>query len=149
MRQRSATYFANTRVNSHTLFLCQNDNNRDIRHRNAVKYMRQPVQITGLDQPIFTKVIETIAGVQNMIVRHVDKDNINKWAPTAYTSSYQAIELYNRYFTYRNDDPHGPAIPLGRHIDPTGKLAAMAGNDIFHSEDNVVLYRTKLSGSTK
>ena len=110
--------------------------------------MRQSVRITGLGQPIFAKAIETIAGVQNTFARHVDKNNISEWAPSTYTS-YQAIEVYNRYFTYRNDDPHGPSVPLGRHIDPTGKLAAMAGNDIFHSEDNVVLYRTKLSGSMK
>jgi hypothetical protein len=76
MWQRSATYFANTRVNSPTLYLCQNDNNGDIRHRNTVKYMCQSVRITGLDQPIFAKIIETIAGIQNMFARHIDKNNI-------------------------------------------------------------------------
>lgn len=76
MQQRSATYFVNTRVNSPTLYLCQNDNNKDIRHRNVVKYMHQSVRITGLDQPIFAKIIETIAGVQNMFAHHVDKNNI-------------------------------------------------------------------------
>lgn len=148
MQQRSATYFTNTRVNSPTSFLCRNDNNGNIRHRNAVKYMRQSVRITGLDQPIFSKMIEAIAGVQNLFARQVDKNNIIEWAPSTYTS-YQAIEVYNRYFTYRNDDPRGPSVPLGRQVDPTGKLAAMAGNDLFHSEDNIVLYRTKPSGSTK
>ena len=148
MQQRFATYFTNTRVNSPTLFLYKNDNNADIRHRNGIKYMHQSVRITGLDEPNFAKVIETIAGVQNMFAHRVDKNNINEWAPSTYMS-YQAIEVYNRYFTYRNDDPSAPSVPLGRHVDPTGKLVAMAGNDLFHSEDNVVLYRTKISGSTK
>ena len=110
--------------------------------------MRQSVRITGLDQPMFAKVIETITGVENMFARHVDKNNINEWAPSTYTS-HQAIEVHSRYFTFRNDDPRSPSVPLGWHIDPTGKLGAMAGNDLFHSKDNVVLYRTKVSGSTK
>ena len=148
MWQRSTTCFVNTRVSSLTFFLRQNDNNIDTRHRNAIKYMRQSVRITGLDQPIFAKMIKTIAGVQNMFARRVDKNNINEWAPSAY-KSYQEIEVYNRYFTYRNDDPQGLSVLLGRHVDPTGKLATMAGNDLFHSDDNVVLYRTKPSGSTK
>jgi len=88
MRQRSSTYFTNTRVNSPTLFLCRNDNNGDIRHRNAVKYMRQSVRITGLDQPMFAKMIEAIAGVQNMLTRQVDKNNIIEWAPSKWRSTW-------------------------------------------------------------
>ena len=97
---------------------------------------------------MFAKVIETIAGIQDMFVCHVDKNDINQWAPSMYTS-HQAIKVHNQYFTFRNNDPHSPSVPLGQHIDPTGKLAAMARNNFFHSEDNVVLYWTKVSRSTK
>jgi len=44
--------------------------------------MRQSVRITGLDQPMFAKMIEAIAGVQNMLTRQVDKNNIIEWAPS-------------------------------------------------------------------
>ena len=50
--------------------------------------------ITGLDQPMFAKVIETITGVQNMFACHVDKNNINQWAPSMYTS-HQVIKVHN------------------------------------------------------
>jgi hypothetical protein len=81
-----------------------------------------------------------------MFSRHVDKHNIDQWEPSTYTT-YQAINISNRYFTYRSDDPHAPSVPLGRHVDPTGRLATLAGHDLFHGEDNIVLYRTKPKGS--
>ena len=55
MWQRSATCFTNTRVSPLTLIFMSNDNNVDIRYRNAIKYMHQAVRITGLDQPILRK----------------------------------------------------------------------------------------------
>lgn len=121
-------------------------NNGNIRHHNIAKYLRQSVTITGLNVPNFTKAIENLVAIQNMFARHVKNEDLDLWQPTTY-NKYPSIELTNRYFTYRIDDPHSPSIPLGPDIDPTGRLAALAGGNLFHGEDNVVLYRTKLNNS--
>jgi hypothetical protein len=125
----------------------QNTNN-DNRDPGAGKYLHQSVTITGLDEPLFTKAIENLAKIQTMFERHVDKNDFDHWTPSTYTT-YPAIELKNRYFTYRTDDPQGLSVPLGENIDPTGRLVALAGTDLFHGEDNVVIYRAKLAGSTQ
>ena len=129
-----------------TLMINSNTNKSDVRHNNAAKYINQSVTITGLDEPHFAKAIENLAAIQTLFEHHIDKNDFDHWLPSRYTT-YPAIELSNRYFTYRKDDPHGPSVPLGENIDPTGRLAALAGANLFHSEDNVVLYRAKLAGS--
>ena len=121
-------------------------NNGNVRHHNIAKYLRQSVTITGLNVPNFTKAIENLVAIQNMFARHVKNEDLDLWQPTTY-NEHPSIELSNRYFTYRIDDPHSPSIPLGPDVDPTGRLAALAGGNLFHSEDNVVLYRTKLNNS--
>jgi hypothetical protein len=126
----------------------RNANNGDIRHHNAAKYMHQSVHITGLNDPLFVKALENLAAIQNMFERHVDKNNFDHWSPIIH-ASYPGIELRNRYFTYRRDDPHALSVPLGQNVDPTGRLAALAGPNLFHGEDNVVVYRAKLAGSSK
>jgi hypothetical protein len=125
----------------------QNTNN-DNRDPGAGKYLHQSVTIMGLNEPLFTKAIENLAKIQTMFERHVDKNDFDHWTPSTYTT-YPAIELKNRYFTYRTDDPQGLSVPLGENIDPTGRLVALAGTDLFHGEDNVVIYRAKLAGSTQ
>ena len=128
------------------LFIALNQmlNNGNVRHHNIAKYLRQSVTITGLNVPNFTKAIENLVAIQNMFARHVKNEDLDLWQPTTY-NEHPSIELSNRYFTYRIDDPHSPSIPLGPDVDPTGRLAALAGGNLFHSEDNVVLYRTKLN----
>ncbi|KAH6894773.1 hypothetical protein BKA70DRAFT_1375752 [Coprinopsis sp. MPI-PUGE-AT-0042] len=53
------------------------------------------------------------------------------------------LDLSNRYFTPRSDDPYGSSIPMDTAIDPTG-------TELFHGEDNEVKYferkRSKESG---
>jgi len=132
----------------HSVIVTNRNTNNDNRDRNAGRYMHQSVTITGLDEPLFAKAIENLAKIQSMFDRHVDKTDFERWIPSTYTT-YPAIELKNRYFTYRNDDPQGPSVPLGENVDPTGRLAALAGTDLFHSEDNVVIYRAKLASSTQ
>jgi hypothetical protein len=126
----------------------KNANNDNIRHRNAAKYMHQSVHITGLNDPLFVKALENLAAIQNMFERHVDKNNFDHWSPISHATN-TAFELKNRYFTYRRDDPHALSVPLAQNVDPTGQLATLAGPDLFHGEDNVVVYCAKLAGSSK
>ena len=110
--------------------------------------MHQSVTITGLNEPLFATALENLAKIQSMFDRHVDKNDFERWTPSTYTT-YPAIVLKNRYFTYRDDDPQGLSVPLGENVDPTGRLATSISTDLFHSEDNVVIYRAKLASSTQ
>jgi hypothetical protein len=110
--------------------------------------MHQSVTITGLNEPLFAKAIENLAKIQSMFECHIDKNDFEGWIPSTYTT-YPAIELKNRYFTYRNNDPQGLSILLGENVDPTGRLAVLARTDLFHSKDNVVIYRAKPASSTQ
>jgi len=132
----------------HSIIVTNRNTNNDNRDCNAGKYLHQSVTITGLNEPLFAQAIENLAKIQSMFERYVDKNDFDRWIPSTYTT-YPAIELKNRYFTYRNDDPQGLSIPLGEDVDPSGRLAALAGTDLFHSEDNVVIYHAKLASSTQ
>ncbi|KIM72994.1 hypothetical protein PILCRDRAFT_81471, partial [Piloderma croceum F 1598] len=129
------------------------------RHRNAAKYMHQSVHITGLNDPLFVKALENLAAIprgtcaqnplhNNIFERHVDKNDFDHWSPISHATN-TAIEFRNQYFTYRHDDPHALSVPLTQNVDPTGQLATLAGPDLFHGEDNVVVYCAKLAGSSK
>jgi hypothetical protein len=110
--------------------------------------MRQSVAITGLNEPTFAKAIDELISIQNLFARQVNKDDLELWQPPIY-DKFPSVELTNRYFTHRNDDPHASSVPLGQNVDPTGKLTAFAGREFFHSEDNVVRYQSKSTDSTK
>jgi hypothetical protein len=103
--------------------------------------MRQSVSITGLNEPLFTKSIESLLNMQNLFARNIGDDCLELWKPLSYRdSSYQSIDLGNRYFTSRRDDPHGSPVSFAHGVDPYGKLAAMGSGDLFHGEDNDVCY---------
>lgn len=50
------------------------------------------------------------------------------------------VEFSTRYFTSRQDDPHGVEIPFNRTEDPIHILGSMKNNTYFHGNDNKVLY---------
>jgi len=97
---------------------------------------------------MFAKAVEELTSIQNLFARQVNKDDLELWQPPSY-DKFPSIELTNRYFTQRSDDPHASSVPLDGSVDPTGKLTALAGREFFHGEDNVVLYRAKTTESTK
>jgi hypothetical protein len=83
---------------------------------------------------------------QNLFVCHIKNEVLELWQPTTYNRN-PLIELSNGYFMHKIDDPHSLSIPFIPDVDPTRWLTALAGGDLFHSEDNVVLYCTKLNNS--
>lgn len=39
-----------------------------------------------------------------------------------------------------------PSISLGADIDPNGRLMSLAGNELFHGEENQIRYMAKTTG---
>lgn len=107
--------------------------------------MRQSVSITGLNEPLFIKAIDNLLTMQNMFARGIGEDCLDFWQPLSY-ADYQSIDLGNRYFTSRKDDPHGSSTSFRCGVDPHGRLAALAGNELFHGEDNDVCYFERVPG---
>jgi hypothetical protein len=101
--------------------------------------MRQSVSITGVDEPLFIKAIDNLLAMQNTFARNIDENCIDSWQPSSY-AGYQSIDIGNRYFTSRRDDPQGTPISFTHGVDPQGKLSALAGSELFHGEDNDVCY---------
>jgi len=83
--------------------------------------------------------------MQNLFARNIDETRLDLWQPSQYTS-YQSIDIGNRYFTGRKDDLAGNPIPFKHGIDPQGKLTGMAGRDLFHGDDNEVCYFGRVAG---
>jgi hypothetical protein len=97
---------------------------------------------------MFNKAVENMISIQNMFARRIGENNLDIWRPSSF-QGYQSVDLSNRYFTCKRDDPNGTVIPFSSGIDPHGKLSALGGNNLFHGEDNHVLYFEQLPGTTR
>ena len=69
-----------------------------------------------------------------MFTCYIENKDLKPWQLTTYNRN-PSINLSNL------------CIPLVADVDPTGWLAALPRGNLFHSEDNVVLYCTKLNNS--
>jgi len=55
----------------------------------------------------------------------------------------------NRYFTpHRGAPPGSIAVPFSSDVDPHSYLFKAGGSTLFHSEDNIVGYYTKVLDQT-
>lgn len=104
------------------------------------KFLRQGIQLTGLDSQSFKNAIESITTVHNEFSRVFQEDTIHLWKHDAYLT-YPAINIYNRYFYTTQDCPQQASVPFGDNIDPSHKLSALAlASGLVHTIDNQVEY---------
>jgi len=102
-------------------------------------YLRQTVQVTGLNLPLFETCIDNMQHHRQVLSRQVPEGDMEAFSPNT-SLSYPSIEFGTRYFTSRRDDPLSAAMPFDHAIDPKGILTSMIANRYFHGEDNKVLY---------
>lgn len=107
--------------------------------------MRQGVSITGLGSPTFSKALDCAFQIFGLFSRHVPENKLQEWKIETY-NDHPSLDLSNRLFTPRKDDPMSPSISLGADIDPNGRLMSLAGNDLFHGEENQIRYMAKTTG---
>ena len=103
------------------------------------KYIRQAIQLTGLDTMAFGASIENIYKVHDIFSRNFPENALQPFAVDHFMD-YTCVNLATRYFTSRRDDPYTPAISIPREIDPNGVLTATSNDAYFFGPDNEVQY---------
>jgi hypothetical protein len=83
--------------------------------------------------------MESLLEIQSMFSRSFAEGTMEALSPDTFLS-YPRLNIANRYFTSRRDDPYSVAIPFGSAIDPKGILADLANESWFHAPDNDVVY---------
>lgn len=99
--------------------------------------------MTGLGTPSFQKAIDNIYKLFAIFARNIQQGKIQMWGPQEHEGAV-ALDLSNRIFTSRRDNPTGKAITMGAHIDPNGLLLNLAGHNMFYGEENVVEYAQRV-----
>lgn len=108
--------------------------------KTKARYMRQGVTLAGLDTQVFDKALDNMGRLYAEFSRYVGESEL---APIGFITAGgggSSVDISNRYFTSRGEDPHSPGIPFDPSVDPTGALASCTGHDLFHGEDNEVQY---------
>ncbi|KAH6907176.1 hypothetical protein BKA70DRAFT_1428145 [Coprinopsis sp. MPI-PUGE-AT-0042] len=112
--------------------------------RNAAKskarYLKQGVSLTGFNVPSFSTAVEKIGMVYAEFSRNVGEFDLAPLSLVTLGHEGPSIDVANRYFTSRKDDPYGKALEFGTGIDPSGILTSCLGQDLLYGEDNVVEY---------
>lgn len=103
------------------------------------QYLKQGISLTGLGTPSFQKAIDNVYNLFAIFARNVPQGKLQLWSPQEH-DGVKALDLSNRIFTSRRDDPTGKAIAMGPLIDPGEKLLSLAGDSLFYGEENVVAY---------
>ncbi|KAF8324385.1 hypothetical protein F5887DRAFT_1086610 [Amanita rubescens] len=111
--------------------------------QNRKRFLRQSVTLTGCGTPTFEQGLKTIMDVQALFDRHIPANKIDECTFIDKCDKHLGIHLTNRYFTPRWESPAEEAVPFTTDVDPSGILAALAGHDFFHGEQNIVKYHDR------
>lgn len=106
-----------------------------------IRFLRQSLTLTALNNTIYDKLIENIATVHGIFGRAVGP---KKLQPSTISSTIEddiaVIETSNRYFMPKKDAGSAQSVDFMADIDPHDYLATAAASDYVHTQDNSVLY---------
>ncbi|KAF8075764.1 hypothetical protein FPV67DRAFT_1407739 [Lyophyllum atratum] len=109
--------------------------------RSKIKYLRQNITLSGLGTPTFRDAMRSTGEIFGLFDRQFNEGFLQPWVATMDPSGGEdLLEASNRYLTPKRDASAASAVEFDHEVDPKGTLQAMAGNDHFHTDDNVVLY---------
>jgi hypothetical protein len=78
--------------------------------------------------------------VQKLFNHHIPANKLDECTVVDKCGNALGVHLSNRYFTPRRESPDEAPVKLTTDIEPSGFLAALAGNQFFYGEQNVVKY---------
>ena len=114
--------------------------------RNA-RFLRQSVQVTGLGNTSFDKLLANIARIHALFKRATGPF-LQDEAGVSYFEDFAAIDASNRYFNPRTGRNQEVECPITANIDPKGFLKKAAGDLFVHTEENKVYYYEKHKSSS-
>jgi len=95
--------------------------------------------LTGLDVPAFNVCVESLLEIHSIFSRTFSEGAMEPLSPDSFIG-YPRINISNRYFTSRRDNPFSTSIPFNEETDPKRVLANLANEHWFHGADNEVVY---------
>ena len=112
-----------------------------IAHRDAQKsiHLRQAVSLTGLSTEKFEQSVDAFIQIHTMFARIFKDGVLDPWLLSAF-EDHNAIDISNRYFTSRRQNPNAIQLPFHELVDPDRILVNMAVGDLVHSEENDVQF---------
>ncbi len=117
--------------------------------RDKLRFLSQSVTITGVGSELFKESMEALKDLRQRGERDFKQGQLEEWRPEQFQGD-DAVELSNRYFTTRNRAVYQTSVPITHVIDPNGVLRRVAGDNMVHTEDNVVkYYRGYMDGHKK
>jgi hypothetical protein len=129
---------------SPTLYLTNTISTKDTdRHR----FLSQRVRITGLGTSNFQACVDNMLWIHEMFARHMPEGSLEAFS-VPNMEHFPCMDFSTRYFTSRREDPMGEVVPFQKHVDPQSMLQSMSIGDLFHGQDNKVLYYTLLKANT-
>ena len=141
MWTRSSSYNGSVCVSYSMEFLIKYKilSSRHLKYTHKQAYLRQSIQLTGLNTPLFNLCIESLVNIHGKFSRKLTVDGFEPFKVDSF-GSFPCLNISTRYFTSRKDDSQSLAIPFNPAVDPRGILASMSTTAYFHGEDNQVLY---------
>lgn len=134
-----------TSILSSKLYLTNTISTKDNdRHR----FLSQRVRITGLGTSNFQACIDNMLWIHELFARHMPEGSLEAFS-IPNMEQFPCMDFSTRYFTSRREDPMGEVVPFQKHVDPKSTLQSISIGDLFHGQDNKVLYYTLLKDDTR
>ena len=108
-----------------------------------IRFLRQSVTLTGFSTSTFERGITALTEVQAFFDCHLPANKIDECTIIDKCDHGLTIHLTNLYFTPKRETAAEEGVPFTMDVDPTGRLAALAGDQFVHVEQNVVRYNAR------
>ena len=115
-----------------------------ISRSNNPRFLRQGIQITGLNTPMFQKSIHGLFSIHALLGHEFPDGFLHEFEADKFME-YGCINLAKQYLTFCCDNPYSVSVPFPSAVDPNGCLTSMCTDSYFHGADNDVLYFHMLS----
>jgi hypothetical protein len=106
------------------------------------------VRITGLGTSNFQACIDNMLWIHELFASHMPEGSLEAFS-IPNMEQFPCMDFSTRYFTSRREDPMGEVVPFQKHVDPKSTLQSISIGDLFHGQDNKVLYYTLLKDDTR
>ncbi|PBK91041.1 hypothetical protein ARMGADRAFT_933168, partial [Armillaria gallica] len=120
------------------------DEQNDRGMRNKIRFLNQSVTIAGMGSELFQDSIDTLKELHQRGEREFKQGQLEEWCPGQFQGD-DAVEMVNWYFRPQTKSENQTSVQLSSDINPKGVLRWMAGDNMVHTEDNIMKYYKKVS----